>query len=38
MPHHILKNYSVKQYDDTIYIVGFWDTRMDDENQASQVK
>ena len=24
--------------DDTIYIVGFWDTRMDDEDQASQVK
>ena len=23
---------------DTIYIVGFWDTRMDDEDQASQVK
>ena len=23
---------------DIIYIVGFWDTRMDDENQASQVK
>jgi plasmid stabilization system protein ParE len=24
--------------DDIIHIVGFWDTRMDDENQASQVK
>ena len=24
--------------DDTIYIAGFWDTRMDDEDQASQVK
>ena len=24
--------------DDIIYIVGFWDTRMDDEDQASQVK
>ena len=24
--------------DDTIHIVGFWDTRMDDEDQASQVK
>ena len=24
--------------DDIIYIVGFWDTRMDDENQAVQVK
>ena len=23
---------------DTIHIVGFWDTRMDDEDQASQVK
>ena len=23
---------------DTIYIVGFWDTRMDDEYQAAQVK
>lgn len=23
---------------DIIYIVGFWDTRMDDENQAAQVK
>ena len=23
---------------DTIYIVGFWDTRMDDEDQASQLK
>ena len=23
---------------DTIYIVGFWDTRMDDEGQAAQVK
>ena len=22
---------------DTIYIVGFWDTRMDDEDQATQV-
>ena len=24
--------------DDTIYIAGFWDTRMDDEDQATQVK
>ena len=24
--------------DDIIYIVGFWDTRMDDEDQVSQVK
>lgn len=24
--------------DDIIHIVGFWDTRMDDEDQASQVK
>ena len=24
--------------DDTIYIAGFWDTRMDDEDQAAQVK
>ena len=24
--------------DDIIYIAGFWDTRMDDEDQASQVK
>ena len=24
--------------DDTIHIVGFWDTRMNDEDQASQVK
>ena len=24
--------------DDTIHIVGFWDTRMDDEDQAAQVK
>ena len=24
--------------DDTIHIVGFWDTRMDDETQATQVK
>ena len=23
---------------DTIYIVGFWDTRMDDEDQAAKVK
>lgn len=23
---------------DTIYIVGFWDTRMDDEDQATKVK
>ena len=24
--------------DDTIYIVGFWDTRMDDEDQARKAK
>ena len=24
--------------DDTIYIAGFWDTRMDDEDQATSVK
>lgn len=24
--------------DETIHIVGFWDTRMDDEDQAAQVK
>lgn len=24
--------------DDTIHIVGFWDTRMDDEDQATSVK
>jgi plasmid stabilization system protein ParE len=24
--------------DDVIYIAGFWDTRMDDEDQATQVK
>ena len=24
--------------DDIIYIAGFWDTRMDDEDQAAQVK
>jgi hypothetical protein len=24
--------------DDIIYIAGFWDTRMDDGDQASQVK
>lgn len=23
---------------DTIHIVGFWDTRMDDEDQATSVK
>jgi plasmid stabilization system protein ParE len=24
--------------DDTIYIAGFWDTRMDDEDQATSIK